>query len=283
MRTHPSSIFTYFDYRKFLADFYNYNKTNTTGFSYRVMSECLGFTSPNFIKLIIDGERNLGKESLEKITQGLGLSKLEAEYFSYLVFFAQAKNNIDKNYYFGLLASLRSNTTITKVSPEQYEYFSEWYHPAIRELVTGRSAPLDYEELSTMLNEKLTAFQIKKSVELLLRLKLIFVNKSNQYEHTATILNTENEFKTFAIRHYHKQVLEVASSAIDTIPPEQRENSHVTLKISENGFSKIKQRIQEFREELLQIASSDAGVTDIVHVNLQLYPITKSKKNDTLG
>lgn len=278
MKLSLPSVFKHLCYRKFLSDYYNWHKTNTYGFSYRLMAKNLGFSSPNFLKLVIVGERNISKESLGKIIQGIGLNKLEAEYFSYLVFFSQAKNNIDKNYYFGLLASLRSKSNITKVAPEQYELFAQWYHTAIRELVAGMSHPLDYNVLSNSLIHSLSSLQIKKSVALLIRLGLLRLNTDNIYELTSPILNTDNELNTFAIRHYHKEVLNIAQTALDEIPPQQRENSHATIKISHDGFLKIKKRIQEFREEILQITADDQNVTDVYHVNLQIYPITKNGK-----
>ena len=275
-----ASIFKYISYREYLADFYKWHKENSYGFSYRSMAECLGFTSPNFLKLVIDGDRNISRESLEKIIKGIGLNKLETEYFTYLVFFNQAKDNVEKNYYFGLLTALRSSSNITKISPEQYEYFNEWYHPAIRELVAGKSFPLDFDALSESLDKKVTAFQIKKSVDLLMKLDLLKINVHNIYEHTSPILNTGNELNTFAVRKYHKEILNIAQYKIDEISPDKRENSHVTIKISEKGFLKIKKRIQDFREEILQIVSDDNDVNEIYHVNLQLYPITKSVKNE---
>lgn len=282
MNQKSPQIFNYICFRSFLSDYYQWHKDNTYRFSFRLMAERLGFTSPNFLKLVIDGERNLGKESLEKIAQGIGLNKLESEYFSYLVFFGQAKDSVGKNYYYGLLASLRSNSIISQVSPEQYEYFNEWYHPTVRELIAGKSEPVNYNELAQSLFAKVSVAQLKKSVALLLRLKLIRLNDKNVYEQTAPLLNTENEFKDFAIRNYHKQILSIAQSVIDTIQPQQRENSHLTLKVSQEGFKKIKKRIQDFREELLQLAAEDSDVNSIYHLNVQLYPITKSAENENV-
>ena len=156
MKFIPHSIFKYFDYRSCLSDIYLWHKENTRGFSYRKMSSMLGFSSPNFLKLVIDGKRNISKESLKKITEGIGLNKVESEYFSYLVFFTQANDTVEKNYYFALITSLRSKSFIKGITPEQYEYLSNWYHPVVRELVCGLSEPLDYENLSNSISIKLT-------------------------------------------------------------------------------------------------------------------------------
>jgi uncharacterized protein (TIGR02147 family) len=269
------SVLDFIDYRLYLTSFYQVTKKNVRGFSHRLMASRLGFTSPNFLKLVMDGNRNISKESLGKITKGLELNKQEAEYFSYLVFFAQAKNDIDKNYYFGLIAAMRGKKNVASLSPEQFEYFSEWYHPMVRELVSGCKEPLDYDAISRRLRVEVSAAKLRKSVALLLRLGLIKLNEENTYVHSAPLLNTQNELNSFAIRHYHTEVLDVAKKTLETVLPDKREFSHLTIKTSPEGFAKIKKRIQEFREEILQIVVEEPGADEICHVNFQLYPLVE--------
>jgi uncharacterized protein (TIGR02147 family) len=276
--TEKLSVFDFLDYRKFLGHFYELHKETERNFSHRAMAKNAGFSSPNFLKLVIDGKRNIGKESLAKITVGLGLTQKEAEYFSYLVFFAQARKKVEKNYYFGLIAALRAHKNIRTVTSEQFEYFNEWYHPAIRELIVGRTDPVDFEALSMELGNKVSAAKIRKSLELLKRLGLVSYDTTKGYIHNAPILNTSNEIHSFAIRHFHNEVLGVAKTAVENTPPAERENSHITARLSPDGFTKIKNRIQEFREELLQIVGDDRNAFDIYHINFQLYPIAKSQK-----
>ncbi len=53
------SIFTYTDYRAFLHDAYTHAKATNPAFSYRYFAKKAGFSSPNFLKLVIDGVYNL--------------------------------------------------------------------------------------------------------------------------------------------------------------------------------------------------------------------------------
>jgi uncharacterized protein (TIGR02147 family) len=275
MTPYPTSVFNFVDYRVFLSDYYRWNKENTQGFSHRLMAQTLGFTSPNFLKLVMDGKRNISKEAARQIAKGLGLKKKETEYFCYIVFFSQAKTEIDKNYYFGLIASLRSHTNIASIGPDQFAYFGEWYYPAVRELIKGKFDPLDYNALSKAMNKKVSAVKIRKSVDLLKKLGLITLDENSSYQVSSPLLNTENEMQSFAVRQYHKKVLTCSQWALDETPPEQREVSHLTVKISRQGFGKIKKRIQEFREELLQLVSDDRAADGVYHVNFQFYPIAK--------
>lgn len=272
------SVIDFSDYRAFLTEYFRWHKANERGFSHRAFSSRLGFSSPNFLKLVMDGKRNMGTESLPKITAGLRLNKQETEYFSYLVFFANARNAIDKNYYYGLITALRSRKNIDSVVPAQFEYFSEWYHPVVRELVAGLQEPLDFSELSSKIG--LSPLKIKQSLRTLLRLKLVILDENNTYVFSSPLLNTANELDSFSIRRYHSEVLKVAQGKLSTVPPAEREISQLTLKLSKEGFEKIKARLQSLRQELLQMASEDTGVDGVYHANFQFYPLTKAPVNE---
>src|SRR5688572_10586343 len=51
-------VFEYIDFRAYLKDIHLAGKQETPPLSYRSFARKLGFTSPNFLKLVIDGERN---------------------------------------------------------------------------------------------------------------------------------------------------------------------------------------------------------------------------------
>jgi len=84
------SIFEYDDYRAYLRDLYEHLKKTGTHFSYRSFSSKAGFRSPNILKLVIDGKRNLSPQSVQKFARALNLKKDEAEFFRILVNLNQA-------------------------------------------------------------------------------------------------------------------------------------------------------------------------------------------------
>ena len=74
-------IFDYLDYRAFLKDMFCFRKWKDKHFSYRYFAGKSGFASPNYLKLVIDGDRNLTNGSIAKIAKGFKLKKQEREYF----------------------------------------------------------------------------------------------------------------------------------------------------------------------------------------------------------
>lgn len=269
------TIYTYIDYRKFLKDYYFLKKGSIRKFSYRSFSEKAGFSSPNFIKLVIDGKKNLGKESIPKLCKAMELKKKETEYFSYLVFFNQAKTAIDKNYYFGLLSSIRTPKNVQKLDFKNCEYFNNWYTAIVRELISGKDVTsIDYTTIAQMVQPEILPSQVKKSIELLKELKLVTI-KNGTYVQSSPLLETEWEIQSLAIRNYHKKMIELAGNSVEDIPIDKRNISGITSKISKKGYAKIKNRVAEFREELMQIISEDEEVDRVYQINFQIFPVSK--------
>jgi uncharacterized protein (TIGR02147 family) len=85
------SVFQYRDYRQFLCDFYHYKKLTNPYYSYRLFSMKAGFRAPNLLKLVMDGQRNLTRDSVEKFSRALKLTDAEAAYFYDLVYHNQGQ------------------------------------------------------------------------------------------------------------------------------------------------------------------------------------------------
>lgn len=274
MKTRPS-IYQFTDYRAYLKAYYQFSKEHKSGFSYRAMSQQLGFTSPNYLKLIIDGDRHIGKNGIDKIAAGLELKKLESEYFSYLVFFSKAKSEVDRNWYFGQIARLRTGKITTAIEDTQYAYYENWYNCVIRELVVGLDAEtIDYGQLARRVDPSIHHKQAKQAVRLLLELHFIEIDENGKFRHSAPLINTGNEIASYAIKQYHRDMIEFGKQSIDNHSREKREISSVTVKVSDAGFNKIKKRLQEFRDELLQMVEADTSVDRVAQVNFQLFPLS---------
>src|SRR6185436_18708226 len=75
------NIFAYLNYRDFLRDFYQEQKAKNPVFSYQYFANRAGFKSKSFLKLVIDGRKNLTGSSLEKMAQAMKLSPKAFSYF----------------------------------------------------------------------------------------------------------------------------------------------------------------------------------------------------------
>ncbi len=270
----PSKInlFAYLDYRGFLRDWYQARK-KTKSMSLRVFSKKAGFTSPNYFKMVMDGDRNLTEQSLHKFMNALDLNKQEQEFFKNLVSFNQAKTYEEKDRHYQALLRSRKFSQLKPIEKEQYELFSDWYHPVVRELVVAPDFDGSLERLCSRVFPSITVQQTKKSIDLLE--KLGFISQENgRWRQATPLVTTGGESSSLQLLNYHLSVLDIAKQILKEIPQEQRDVSALTLGISEEHLPEIKNRIQSFRQELLQLVAQDVP-KKVVLFTMQLMPVTQ--------
>jgi hypothetical protein len=99
-------VFDYLDYRAFLRDDY-LDKKRRRGFSFRGFSRKAGLGSPNYLKLVMDGHRNLTEAMAKRFAVASGLSGDGADYFSELVRLAQARTTSARGEHYARLTGFR--------------------------------------------------------------------------------------------------------------------------------------------------------------------------------
>jgi uncharacterized protein (TIGR02147 family) len=166
-------IFTYTDYRSFLRDYYLAAKAHHPRFSHRYFARRAGFTSPNFLKMVMDGDRNLGKERVDAVADALGLDVEERHFLAHLVAFNQPDTHAERNRYFDRIAATRRFRDARQLDGTYFEYLSHWYYPAIREMVGRADFREDPVWVAGQLLPAVKPAQAAAALEALLRLGLL--------------------------------------------------------------------------------------------------------------
>ena len=138
-------VYRYLDYRAFLREFYDAKKAKSRAFSYRAFSKRAGVASPNYLKLVIDGQRSLSVKMAERFASACGLDADSSRYFVHLVAFNQAKTSTERTLHYGKLTSFQHYRQAHKLEIAHAAYYSDWYMPAIRELAASREFKEDPE------------------------------------------------------------------------------------------------------------------------------------------
>ena len=270
------SIFEYDDYRRFLGDVYVFMKSTRPQFSYRYFSSRAGFQSPNFLKLVIEGKRNLSEESIGKFASALKLNKEETEFFKNLVLFNQAGDAESKA---ASAESLMRSRGLRKLQPlrqAQYDYYACWYYIPIREMVKFPEFKEDHEWIAGQFEPRLKTSDVARALEALEHLGLIRRDEKGRLVQAHESVTTGDEVVSSMIAGYHREMMKRASDSIATIERTQREISAACIPVSEEAMKKIKRRIQEFRNEILAIAAEDGDCDRVYQLNFQLFPLTKA-------
>lgn len=271
------NVYQFTNYREYLKVYFEERKKHDPKFSHRYLSRRLGLSSPNFIMMVMQGKRNLTRSLAFKISQEFNHEDKEAEYFESIVGFVQAKTNKEKDRYFRKIISLRRNCNVEKIEEHQYEYYSNWYNLAIRELVTYPECKGDFKWLAKKVFPPIAPSQAKHSVNLLLKLGLI-KRKGTSYVRSSPLISTGPEVSSLAIVNFHRKMAEMAAASLDTVPRHERDITACTVNISEKGVVEIKKVLAECRGKVLSIAEADIPADRVYQINFQVFPISAKNK-----
>jgi uncharacterized protein (TIGR02147 family) len=270
----PPNVYTFTDYRKFLAAHYAHQKAHQYGFSFRVFSKRAGLRSSNYVGLVIDGKRNLTREMAGRFALACELGSAQTDFFCELVEYNQAKTNTERNRIYERLARFRPFREARRLDGAQAEYHSSWYVPAIRELVRRADFDEDPKWIARQLTPTISTSQAKKAIELLGELGLVKRDDSGRLAQTTPLVTTGPGPLGHHIVNFHHSMIERAQGALDAMPREERDISCLTLCVSRDKVDELKARLRAFRQELLRTAELDDQPERVVQINFQLFPLS---------
>ncbi|MFP4599534.1 MAG: TIGR02147 family protein [Persicimonas sp.] len=268
------NIFEYLDYREYLRDCYKAGKQHLPQFSYRYLARQAGFSSPNFFKLVMDGDRNLSSDSVEKFSRALKLDNEERRFFADLVAFEQADEVEEKNDAFERVAASQRFRQARRIDSSMFEYLSRWYHPAIRELAAREDFRRDAQWISRQMSPSVPPEKVETSLDLLFELGLLVEEDDGTISRGEPTLTTGHEVRSLAIGNYHRQMLDRAANSIEDVPRELRDISALTVCINPERVPELKERIHAFRETLLDLCDREEDPEAVFQINFQLFPLT---------
>jgi len=270
-------IFEYLDYREFLRDYYQSKKAANPAFSLRAFSDKIGFKAKDFISRVMQGDKNLSAQSIQKIVTGLHFGKREASFFEDLVWFNQAETMDEKNSWFQKMQNELKIVRFTEGQHQlafyQYQVYSHWRHLVVRSLIGMYGFHGDFASLSKSVHPTITIEEAKESVELLEKCNLVQKKEDGSYELVNKDITTGDRTSKIALRGFHQRCLALGAESIDRDPPNMRNISGLTLGISQEGYEKIVERMSAFRKEIAQIANEDKDADKVYQLQLLLFPI----------
>lgn len=274
-------IFEYLDYREFLQDYYRIRKEANSSFSLRAFSDKIGFKAKDFISRVMQGEKNLSEQSIQKVASGLRLGKRESEFFAALVLFNQAETAEERNSHYAkmqeILKIVRFSESQHLMAHYQYQVYSDWRHLVVRSLIGMFGFSGDFKELGNRVHPKITPEQAKESVKLLESCGLISKKEDGSYELSQSAITTGNRTSKTALRGFHQTCLKLGADSIDRDQPSERNISGLTLGISKDGYERIVERINAFRKEIAFLAEEDQEADSAYQLEICFFKVGGKK------
>lgn len=278
MAREKPNLFGYDNYRSYLKDWYDWMKESKPAFSYRAFANWAGFKAPNQLLLVIKNQRNIALSSLGKYFDALKLKDSEKKYFELLVKFNQAKDMVAKSQYFKELSVfwLKKGTLL---EGQQFKYLTNWYYPAVREMVNLS----DFKETGQWIADKLggmiTPAQARKAVEVLLELGLLKRDANRKLLQASNYVTTGNEVESVTAYLYHQQMIAAALQSLKEIAYLKRNITALTFTIAKDDYDMVVSEINDARKKIissLQNRKVQNRDTELYQLNFHLFPINKA-------
>jgi len=270
----PEDLLRYDDFKKLLKDRYERLKLQDPKFSHRYFCTKAGYGSSSAFSDVLSGRRKLAKAAALRLAKALQFSRGEEEFFLHLVDFNQADSLEEKNLHYTQLLALKG-IRVEILSPEKYEYFSQWYHAALRELLYFHSCDGDFAALGRRLNPAVPAAKVRKAVLLMERLGLLAKDASGKYRQTSKLISTDDTGSSLHVENFQAATIQLAREALDRHPRQARDISTVTATLSERSLEKVKAAIKTLRQTVLTLAEQDEEVDRVYQLNIQLFPLSR--------
>jgi uncharacterized protein (TIGR02147 family) len=240
----------------------------------RAFGKRAGLRSPNYLKLVIDGARNLTPALAPRFAEAAGLRGEAAEYFCELVTFNQAKTAVERARAYERLRGFAKHRKVHKLDEAQAAYHAHWYLPAIRELVAHKGFREDPKWIAKTLMPKISPRDAARALETLLELGLLERDARGKLSQGEPLVETPEGPLSHHVVSYHRAMLERASAALDHVPREQREIASLTLCVSPAQLRELKRQLERTRDEILHVYGAGPEASRLVQLNLQMFPLS---------
>lgn len=272
-------IYEYLDYRLYLRNYYEDQKRSNPGFSYRLWADRAGFKAKDFILRVMRGESRLSGESAHALAKAMNLSPAETRYFKEMMRYNQAKTFKEQELYYGRLhrqhVRFKPRSAGRVLTHHYFEFYSEWYHSAIRSLINSYGFKGDYEWLARNVYPAISTSKARKSVALLEKLRLIQRDASGAYHLTDADVTTGDEVKRGALQRFYRTGMELMANALEKLPLDRRNISGMTVGISAASYLKVLEKIRTCRQEIALLVNEDKTPDRVYQVNFHVFPLSR--------
>lgn len=272
-------ITMYTDYRAFLREVIRERKLCGLPCSNRWFAMKMKINSSSWLTSVLQGKKGLSKSTANRLSTILKHSVSESRYFETLVAFNQARTIAERNLYYQDLVSLQKFNNIDLLDEDRYDYYSNWFISVVRALIGMfhfRASDEDYNRLASMICPPVTGAQVRKSVALLEKLKLIHVDKTGFYKLSSNAIKSRENTNSLAISNFQLETMRLAQEALDRFSLNQRYIGTATVGTSEKTYEKIREILIDASNRIAEIANMDTDADRVYQINIQAFPMSRS-------
>lgn len=266
-------IFNYTDFRLYLNDYQKMRQEEDPSFSRSHICRLLGIPQTrSYFNDVVQGKK-VTPAYVDRFIEILNLSEEESLYFRLIVNLNQAESAAERKLYFEqLLPFYLVPTRILQKSLHQY--YSQWYHGAIRALLEVIEFREDYEYLAGKLFPPISVDEAKSSIALLDELSLIEKDENGIWHVTDKSIVAAPDMSRELLVEYQCNALARAMEALNQSHGMHKQFTTNTISLSQNSYTQLQDRIKKFKSEVRTLINQESEHPDRVYqLNMQLFPI----------
>lgn len=283
----PPNLGTFTNYREFLREYYEYRRAQTRDslrpYSYATFAAAADIKSPNYLKLIIEGQRNLSRPMAKKFARAMGLSKEESDEFTALVDYTQAAEPLERNRNLKALSDLRVRRQLKsgEINAEAWEKVPGWVTWVLYALTDQQNVTFDPETLHALMRGKARLEEIRRSLDRLLASgELIRDSQTLEVRKGRELMNGSESVPVALVRKLQAELIYLGLESLFHDLPQDREFGAQTMALTEDEFEVLKFELRQFRKRW----AKDVGVARkvskghrVFQLNIQLFPVTAER------
>lgn len=269
-------IFEYTDYREWIRDAFEDFKKRKSVVSWRYMAMKLDADPGNLLR-VSQSKIHLSVNLIKPMAEFFDLNEKETAYWTELVHFGRAKTDSEALNHYEKMQMLKG-IPLKRLAKKELEFYRHWYYNAIRSIVGICKFKDDYEGLAESCTPAITVEQAKEAIQLLHDLNMISTDRDGYWKVNDTFVSTGGNWRSEAVRAFQQETIRLAGESLERHAPPLRDISTVTMTFNMDDIALIREKIKEFRSELLRLSQEGSGDDTVFQLNVQLFPLGFVKK-----
>ncbi|MDH4466880.1 MAG: TIGR02147 family protein [Bacteriovoracaceae bacterium] len=269
------TIYHYHDPANFLKDRYQFMKEKNSSFSIRSWAKVLKIKHHNSLFEILKRKRKIPPKLVPTFIASLKLDRKEGAYFYQLVNLQRSKSAEEKELILNKLNSISTHKKLELNLVDTFTSLKDPLHIIITELSCLKNFSSDPKWIKNKLGFKTTIAQIEDAIRRLIETGIMRKDEHGHLIKTNDHTYSKSDVLDLGLQIYHKNVMALASKAIDTQKIEDREYNAYCINIDKTRLPEIKKFIRNFLNDFaIEFEVKDGKSDDTYQLNTQFFNLT---------
>lgn len=278
----------YMDFRKLLEDFYLYKrevtKNDVRPYSTAMFSAAANIKSPNYLRMIIDGKRNLSPDMIAKFARAMSLNKDETSDFRMLVLYNQSTEPSERNILLKDLSEHRVQMKLKsgEIDRKTWDKLPSWISWILYAMIDQEKVKFDVESLRETLRKKASVDEIQSALKTLLDSGEVKIDDvTGRLQKTRSLIDSPEEIPVALVRKLQSQLMYLGMESLFQDAPTEREFGAATLSLTQSEFEELRFKLRQLRKATQKensVRRTTSQGERVYQLNLQLFPVTNKSK-----